>query len=105
MSDFSDLITDTLEPQLLATFGDEITYYPRVGTDYAITGVLDSGSAVQQGERAYQTFWAPLANFTGGEPVKGDHIVIGTTTYRVGDIDKEHLGGRLLKLQATNPIA
>jgi hypothetical protein len=86
-------------------YGDAVQYYPRVGTDYEINGVLDSGQAVQQGERVYQTFWAPLANFTGGEPVKGDHIVFDSVTYRVADIDKHHLDGRMLFLQVTNPIA
>lgn len=84
-------------------YGDAVQYYPAAGTDYAITGVLDSGEAVQQGERAYQTFWAPLANFTHGEPTKADRIVIGSTTYRVADVEKQHLDSRRLRLVVTNP--
>ena len=84
-------------------YGDSVQYYPSAATDYAIIGVLDSGDAVQQGERAYQTFWAPLANFTHGEPTKADRVVIGSTTYRVAEVEKQHIDGRLLKLVVTNP--
>lgn len=84
-------------------YGDSVQYYPAQSSDYTLTGVLDSGDAVQQGERAYQTFWAPLANFTHGEPTKADRVVIGSTTYRVADVEKQHLDGRMLKLVVTNP--
>lgn len=84
-------------------YGDSVTYHPSTGADYAITGVLDSGTPINQGERAYQTFWAPLANFTHGEPTKADRVVIGSNTYRVADVEKQHLDGRLLKLVLTTP--
>lgn len=102
MSDFSDLVADSLDPQLIETFGDDVTYTPRGGAAYTLTCVLDSGEAVQTGERVYQTAWAPLSSFTGGEPARGDSVVISSVTYRVADVEKQHLDGRLLKLSVTN---
>ena len=103
MSTFGGLF-DTAAVPLLAVFGEEATYYPRAGASYTITLVFDTGEQVQQSQRAYQTAWAPLASFTGGEPLKGDHLVLDSVTYRVADVEKDTGGGRLLKLAVTNPL-
>jgi hypothetical protein len=102
VSRFSDLVSGGVDPIVLDTFGDEITFQPRTGTAYTMTAVLDSGDQVQQSQRVYQTAWAPLSSFTGGEPAKGDSVVIDGRTFRVADIDPEYLGGRLLKLALAN---
>lgn len=105
MSQYSTLITDALDPQVLGVFGDEVAYYPRQsGTPYTLTAVLNSGEVVQQGERVYLTLWAPVASFTAGEPRKGDSVVAESITYRVADIERDFSGGRLLKLAVTNPL-
>jgi hypothetical protein len=98
VSRFGDLVASCVDPVVLDVFGDEITYQPRTGTAYTITAVLNSGDEVQQTQRVYQTAWAPLSAFLGGEPAKGDTVVIDGRTFRVADIDPEYLGGRLLKL-------
>ena len=87
---------------MLATFGDAVTYTTRAGESYTLTCVLDSGEAIQTGERVYQTAWAPLSSITAGEPARGDSVLIGSTTYRVADIEKEHFDGRLLKLSVVS---
>lgn len=98
MSDFADLIADSLDPQILETFGDDVTYTPSAGVAYTLNCVLDSGEAVQDGQRVYQTAWAPLANFTAGEPARGDAVTINAAVYHVRDIERQHLDGRLLKI-------
>jgi hypothetical protein len=103
MSVFSDLVADNLDPVMLAEFGDEVTYTPRVGDSYTVTVVLASGEAVQQSRHVYQTAWAPITSFVA-EPVKGDSIIFEGVTYRVGDIEKHHLGGRILSLSVMNPL-
>ena len=102
MSRFGDLVAESVDPVILDEFGDEITYTPRGGAAYTLTCVLDSGEAVQTGERVYQTAWAPLSSFTGGEPARGDSVTIAAVTYRVADVEKQHLDGWLLKLAVTN---
>lgn len=87
----------------LAAFGDAVVYFPRGGVDYTLTGVLNSGEKVQEGERVYMTLWAPVASFTAGEPRKADIITFESVTYRVADVEKDFTGGRLLKLAVTNP--
>lgn len=103
MSAFGDLVADGVDPVILEQFGDEITYYPAAGDEYTITVVLDSGTELQQQEKVYQTAWAPISSFTAGEPAKGDRVEIDSRTYRVADVEKQHLGGRLLKLALTQP--
>ena len=103
MSTFSGLF-DTATVPLLAVFGEEATYYQRAGESHTITLVFDTGEQVQASQRVYQTAWAPLTSFTGGEPIKGDHIVLDLQTYRVADVEKDSQSGRLLKLAVTNPL-
>lgn len=103
MSTFGGLF-DTATVPLLAVFGEEATYYPRAGESYTITLVFDTGEQVQTSQRVYQTAWSPLTSFTGGEPIKGDHIVLDSVTYRVADVEKDSQSGRLLKLAVTNPL-
>ncbi len=86
-----------MDPVILGSHSNDVTYNPRAGGSYTLTCVLDSGEQVQEAKRVYQTAWAPLGNFTG-EPVKGDAVVIGSVTYRVSDIEKQHFDGRLLSL-------
>lgn len=103
MSTFSGLF-DTATVPLLAVFGEEATYYPRAGDSYTITLVFDTGEQVQTSQRVYMTAWAPLASFTGGEPVKGDSLVLNDQTYRVADVEKQAEDNRLLKLAVSNPL-
>lgn len=102
MAVFSDIIAESMYPAMLDTFGDSVTYQPRAGESYTLTCVLDSGEAVQASERVYQTAWAPLSSFTGGEPVRGDSVTVDSVTYRVADIERQHFDGRLLKLVVTS---
>lgn len=103
MSAFSDLVAESLNPEILDAFGDEVTYTTRAAdASYAVTVVLDTGEQVQQAERVYQTAWAPLSSFES-EPARGDLVVIGDSTYRVADVEKQPQDGRLLKLSLTNP--
>lgn len=102
MSAFSELVDGQLDPAILDQFGDEISYTPRAGDSYTLTCVLDSGEAVQTGERVYQTAWAPFSSFTGGEPARGDSVTADGVTYRVADVEREALGGRKLKLSVSN---
>ena len=95
--------TAVLDTAVLATFADDVEYRPRGGGLYTLNAVLNSGEPVQAGERVYATLWAPIGNFTDGEPVKADIVVFGGVTYRVADIEKDNSGGRLLKLAVTNP--
>lgn len=83
---------------MIITHGDAATYSPRTGDSYAITVVFNSGELVQSTTGAYATAWAPLPSWTGGEPVKGDTISISGVSYLVDDIEKDSMGGRLLKL-------
>lgn len=103
MSTFGGLFNSATVP-LLAVFGDEATYYPRAGDSYTITLVFDTGEQVQTSQRVYQTAWAPLASFTGGEPLKGDTVTMDGATYRVADVEKDAESNRLLKLAVTNPL-
>ena len=103
MSTFSGLFDSATVP-ILAVFGEEATYYPRAGDSYTIALVFDTGEQVQTSQRVYMTAWAPVASFTGGEPVKGDAIVLNSQTYRVSDVEKDDSGGRKLKLSVTNPL-
>lgn len=85
--------------------GDEVSYHPRQGDEYTLTGVLDSGEEVQRTRRVYATLRAPLANFTSGEPRKGDRVVLNGNTYWVSNVEKETAAGwRLLELSVTNPL-
>ena len=103
MSTFSGLFSSATVP-LLTVFGEEAVYYQRAGESYTITLVFDTGEQLQTSQRVYQTAWAPLTSFTGGEPLKGDHIVLDSQTYRVADVEKDSEIGRLLKLSVTNPL-
>lgn len=98
-----DAASSLLNASMLKYFADPITYTPSGGVPYSLNAVLDSGEAVQSNERVYQTAWAPLANFVGGEPAKGDTVVIGSITYLVSTIEKEHLNGRRIGLSVTYP--
>jgi hypothetical protein len=95
---FSQLAAEGLMAATLNTFGEAATFSPRAGDSYSITVAPDSGENVQTSTRVYMTAWAPLSSFTGGEPVKGDTITIGSILYRVADIEKDAIDGRLLKL-------
>ena len=103
MSEFSTLVTDCIDPNTLGVFGDDVEYFPTVGTPYTLTGVLSTGEDVQVNERVYATLWAPITGFTEGEPRKGDKLTFNSITYRVADIKKDSMGGRLLDLAVTNP--
>lgn len=103
MSTFSGLFDSATVP-LLAVFGEEATYYPRAGDSYTITLVFDTGEQVKTSQRVYQTAWAPLSSFTGGEPYKGDTLVLSSQTYRVADVEKDASDGRLLRLNVANPL-
>lgn len=98
-----DSAVASMDSVQLATFGDTVTFTPRGGVGYALTCIVSSGEPVQQGERVYKTLWAPLANFTGGEPRKGDTVVITGVTYRAGEPETNHFGGRKLPLSVTTP--
>ena len=102
MSSFSDIADNGLMPATLDTFGDQVVYQPRAGTSYEVTVALDNGESLQSASRVYATAWAPLSSFTGGEPVKGDSVLIGSITYRVAEIERDYLDGRTLKLVVTN---
>lgn len=81
--------------------GQTVTYTPRGGSGYSLRGILYSGEEVQQGDKAYQTIWAPIGNFTAGEPRKGDTVVIGAITYRVGEPEKQDWDVRVLPLSVS----
>ncbi len=105
MSSFSDLVDDSLDPQILSEFADDdFTYIQKAGGSYALTGVLTSGTELQKAEGVYYTIWAPVANFTLGEPLNGDKVVIGGNLFRVaGTPERDDLGlSRTIKLSGTN---
>lgn len=96
MSLFSEAFQSAL-PSLLEVHGEEITYNTRPGESFALVGILNFGEEVQA-DRAYMTFWAPLASFTAGEPRKGDTVTIDGALYRVADVITDNVHGRLLRL-------
>lgn len=97
-----DGIQQSADSALLGVMGTDATYTPRVGAEYAITAILDSGATVNNGERAYYTLWAPLSSFSS-EPVRGDRVTINGTQFSVRDVEKDHETGRKLMLSLATP--
>ena len=103
MSKFSAIVADQLDPHSLAVFGDEVEYIQKAGGSYTLTGVLSSGTELQQTEKVFQTLWAPLTSFTLGEPMSGDIVIHDSVRYRVaGSPERDAMGGRMLKLAVTS---
>jgi hypothetical protein len=102
MSQFADHIKATLDPAILATFGDDLAYAPASGAPFMLRAVIDRGADVKANSLAYLTVQAPLSNFPA-EPVKGDTAVWEGIKYRVADIERLDFDQRLLKLVVAKP--
>lgn len=102
MSEFADLLKATLDPAILATFGDDIAYTPASGDPYTLRAVIDRGADVKANSLAYLTAQAPLSSFPA-EPVKGDTAIYQGVKYRVADIERLDFDQRFLKLVVAKP--
>ncbi len=105
MSTFSDLVADSLDPQILSEFGDEdFSYIQKAGGSYTLTGVLTSGTELQKAEGVYYTIWASIGNFTLGEPLNGDTVVVNGNRFVVaGTPDRDDLQlSRTIRLRSTS---
>jgi hypothetical protein len=95
---------DSILKQTTATFGQDVTYTPAVGSPVTIQGIFDHayqdvqlqhGPGVSSVRPVLGIRLADLA----ARPAKGDTATIGATIYRVIDIEEDGQGGATLRLQ------
>jgi hypothetical protein len=94
-----DAVTGALNTACLATFGREVIYYPSVGDPVTITGIVDTGSRLEESAPGtYVVLFIRLADLPQ-PPARGDEVEIDTATYKVFEIEADAAGGAKLALR------
>ncbi len=94
---FADSVARADEACLRA-FGREVTYSPQAGLPFVLRGILDTG--VRQEDAApgtYALLFVRAADFSE-PPARGDEVTVGSTVYKVVDLEADAEGGLRLVL-------
>ena len=88
-----------LNAAVVNTFGREVLYLPEAGGQAAVRAVFQ---AVREAEDAspgvYAVLFVRLADLAAA-PVRGDEVEIGSTRYKVFDIEADAEGAAVLRLR------
>lgn len=86
--------TTELNADCLDEFGETFTYTPAGGPSVSVTCVRKNPSVPSQAANTpFMVLWAPMsgAGFSA-VPAKGDTFTLGSSTYRVFDVDRDEVG-------------
>jgi hypothetical protein len=88
----------------LATFGQDVTYAPENGSPaFTLTGILDAGARREDSAPGtYALLFLKAASFAE-PPVRGDEVTVGTSIYKVVDLEADADGGIRLVLHFNRP--
>ena len=76
----------------LATFGQQVTYSPQGGSPFTVTGILESGARREDASPGtYALLLTKVSTFTV-PPVRGDEVTVGTSVYKVVDLEADAEG-------------
>ena len=88
-----------LNEQVLATFGQQVTYSPQGGVPFSLTGILET--ATRQEEAAPGTYAVLFVKTSAFDqpPEWGDEVTVGNSVYKVIDLEADAAGGLILRLR------
>ncbi len=83
----------------LATFGQNVTYAPENGSPaFTLIGILDVGARREDAAPGtYALLFVKAASFPE-PPVRGDEVTVGSSIYKVVDLEADAEGGVRLAL-------
>jgi hypothetical protein len=97
-------LQDMMHTTTLATFGEGVTYVPRVGASYSIASAIfdenyltvdpNTGATIQSNSPILRVRLADLATL----PQPGDRVMIRGDEYRVNSYEQDSEGGASLPL-------
>lgn len=89
----------------LATFGQDVTYTPQNGgVAFTLTGILDVGARREDSAPGtYALLLAKVSAFTE-PPVRGDEVTVGSSVYKVVDLEADAEGGIRLVLHFNRSV-
>jgi hypothetical protein len=94
-----DAAMGALNKACLSTFGRQVTYQPAAGAPVTITGIVDSGSRLEEhSPGVYAVLFMRLADLAQ-PPACGDQVQIDGTTYKVFEVEADAAGGVKIALR------
>jgi hypothetical protein len=94
-----DAAIGSLNAACLSAFGRQVTYQPAGGAPVTITGIVDSGSRLEENSPGvYAALFVRLADLPQ-PPVCGDEVEIEGTAYKVFEVEADAAGGARLALR------
>lgn len=95
---------DQLDRAALRAFGRDVTYAPSGSPPYPLRAILDAGARPEESAPGvYAVIFARAADFAL-PPVRGDEVTVGSSTYKVVDIDADAEGGIRLVLHFSRSV-
>jgi hypothetical protein len=94
-----DSAMGALNVACLATFGRELTYRPTEGSPLTITGIVDTGSRLEEtSPGTYAVLFLRLSDLPQ-PPRCGDEVEIDGTGYKVFEVEADAAGGVKIALR------
>jgi hypothetical protein len=98
MSDWASLLNE-LNEHVLATFGQQVTYTPQSGTPFAVTGIVETATRPEDSAPGTYAVLFVKASAFGQPPERGDEVTVGSSLYKVVDLEADAAGGLILRLR------
>ncbi len=97
-------IWERLNQECLRAFGRLVTYTPQAGSPFQITGILDVGARQEDAAPGtYALLFVRAADF-GAPPARGDEVTVGSSIYKVVDLEADAEGGLRLVLHFNRQV-
>jgi len=92
-------LMNELNEQVLATFGQQVTYSPQSGTPFPVTGILETASRPEDSAPGTYAVLFVRASAFDQPPERGDEVTVGNSVYKVVDLEADVGGGLTLRLR------
>jgi hypothetical protein len=92
-------LVDKLNEQVLATFGQQVTYSPQGSTPFPVTGILETANRAEDSAPGTYAVLFVKASAFGQPPERGDEVTVGNSVYKVVDLEADAAGGLILRLR------
>jgi hypothetical protein len=92
-------LMDKLNEQVLSTFGQQVTYSPQGGTPFPVTGILETATRPEDSAPGTYAVLFVKASAFGQPPERGDEVAVGSSVYKVVDLEADAAGGLVLRLR------
>lgn len=93
-----------LDEACLRAFGRKVSYTPQAGEPFTVTGILDTGARPENAAPgAYALLFVRAAAFAE-PPARGDEVTVGSSVYKVVDLEADAEGGLRLVLHFNRAV-